>query len=192
MPSEKPPTRLRATDSSPVSSMTSRTRCLPKPCVAAIARRWFSAVRPVCTAFASSSAPTSRSGARCCAYCLAVDRDAALARAVEADDHAHGGRLAGAVRAEEAGDLAGAHRERDVVDGGLRAEALGESFCSDHDIEVTDAATRAHRPPEWFRGGGRWYRGTTARRPEGRRAATRPARRAPARRGRVRRPRGSR
>ena len=36
--------------------------------VAAIARRWFSAERPVCTARASSKAPTSRSGARCSAY----------------------------------------------------------------------------------------------------------------------------
>ena len=115
---------------------------------------------------------------------LAVDRDTALARAVEADDHAHGGRLAGAVRAEEAGDLAGAHGERDVVDGGLRAEALGESFCSDHDIEVTDAATRAHRPCGTVSGRRAVVPGYHApASPEGTSVlgATRPARRAPAR-----------
>ena len=41
---------------------------------------------------------------------LAVDRHAALARAVEPDDHAHRRRLARAVRAEEAGDLTRAAR----------------------------------------------------------------------------------
>lgn len=64
MPSEKPPTRLRATDSMPVMSMTSCTRCFGMPCVAASARRWLYALRPECTAFASSSAPTCRSGSR--------------------------------------------------------------------------------------------------------------------------------
>ena len=41
MPREKPPTRLPATGSSPVISMTSRTRALPMPCVVAIASRWW-------------------------------------------------------------------------------------------------------------------------------------------------------
>ena len=68
MPSEKPPTRLPATPWRPVISMTSSTRLRPMPCVAATARRWFVAERPECTAFASSSAPTSVSGERCCAY----------------------------------------------------------------------------------------------------------------------------
>src|SRR5690606_21273807 len=39
-------------------------------CVAASARRWLRALEPVCTAFASSSAPTSSSGARWSAYRL--------------------------------------------------------------------------------------------------------------------------
>ena len=68
MPREKPPTRFFATDSSPVISITSRTRALPMPCVAAMASRWLWALRPVWTAFASSSAPTSRRGERCWAY----------------------------------------------------------------------------------------------------------------------------
>ena len=47
---------------SPVISMTSSTRLSGMPCVAAMARRWLRALRPVCTALASSSAPTSVSG----------------------------------------------------------------------------------------------------------------------------------
>ncbi len=67
MPREKPPTRFFATDCRPVISMTSCTRAVGMPWVAAIALRWLNALRPVCTAFASSRAPTSRNGARCCA-----------------------------------------------------------------------------------------------------------------------------
>src|SRR3954452_15432408 len=51
----------------------------------------------------------------------AVHGDRAAGGPVQADDHAHGGGLAGAVRAEEAGDLAGPDREAYAVDGGLRA-----------------------------------------------------------------------
>ena len=50
----------------------------------------------------------------------------------EAADHPQGGGLAGAVRAEEAGDGAGLAGERDVVDGGLGAVALGEVVDGDH------------------------------------------------------------
>src|SRR5690625_2712005 len=70
MPREKPPTRLPATSASPVMSMTSRTRLRPMPCVAARERRWLVALRPACTALASSRAPASRSGALCWAYGL--------------------------------------------------------------------------------------------------------------------------
>ena len=38
-------------------------------------------------------------------------------RSVQSDDHAHGRRLAGAVRAEEAGHDAGPHCEGEIVDG---------------------------------------------------------------------------
>ena len=68
IPREKPLTLRRATDSSPVRPMTSSTRRRLIPWVAARARRWFTAVRPVCTAFASSSTPTSLRGARWLAY----------------------------------------------------------------------------------------------------------------------------
>ncbi|OEI67806.1 hypothetical protein Cus16_2557 [Curtobacterium sp. ER1/6] len=64
MPREKPPTRFLATDSSPVSSMTVCTRDFGMPCVAASESRWLKALRPEWTAFASSRAPTWRSGSR--------------------------------------------------------------------------------------------------------------------------------
>ena len=62
MPSEKPPARLPATASSPVSCSTSVTRRRPIPLLCAIDSRWDQAVRPPCTAPASSSEPTSCSG----------------------------------------------------------------------------------------------------------------------------------
>ena len=51
---------------------------------------------------------------------------------VQAEDQPHGGRLAGAVRAEEPGDLAGLDGEGQVVDGELVAVPLGEAPCLDH------------------------------------------------------------
>ena len=54
---------------------------------------------------------------------LAVERDLAGLRAVEASDHVEGSRLAGAVRADQAGDLALLHLERDVVQRDDAAEA---------------------------------------------------------------------
>ena len=47
MPSEKPPARLAATDSSPTRPMTSSTRRFGIPFVAASASRWLRAERPV-------------------------------------------------------------------------------------------------------------------------------------------------
>jgi hypothetical protein len=44
----------------------------------------------------------------------------------EPDHHAHRGRLAGAVRADEAGDATGLHREGQCVDRGAVAVGLGE------------------------------------------------------------------
>ena len=67
--------------------------------------------RPVCTERASSSAPTSCSGAAVLAVVLAVDGDVARGRRVEAEDQPHRRRLAGAVRAEEAGHDARLDRE---------------------------------------------------------------------------------
>ena len=74
MPREKPPTRLSAAAPSPVRSTTSWTRDFAMPWVAASAERCARAVRRGWTAFASSSTPTSASGARCWAYGLPLTR----------------------------------------------------------------------------------------------------------------------
>ena len=62
MPSEKPLTRRFATASSPVSRSTSVIRGRPIPLLRATETRCIQAVRPPCSAVASSSEPTSRSG----------------------------------------------------------------------------------------------------------------------------------
>ena len=63
---------------------------------------------------------------------LAVHADFARSRGVEAQDHAHGGRLAGPVGAEEAGHLSGLDGEGDLIDRNGLAVALGQVLCLDH------------------------------------------------------------
>src|SRR5262249_59270004 len=63
IPSENCPARLRATSCRPTKSTSRSTRFREMPCVCARASRWLYAERPVCTERASSSAPTSCSGA---------------------------------------------------------------------------------------------------------------------------------
>lgn len=60
------------------------------------------------------------------AVALPADGDAATGRPVEVQHHAHGRRLARAVRAQEAGHRAGAHGERQVVDGVFVPVPLGQ------------------------------------------------------------------
>jgi hypothetical protein len=72
-------------------------------------------------------------------------------RGVQAQDHAHGSRLAGAVRAEKARHRAGAHREAERVDGERGAIALGQSADFDHvlfgtHIAVLSSAGHSRRP----------------------------------------------
>ncbi len=62
MPSEKPLDRFFATSLRPTSSSTSPIRRLGRLLVCATQSRWLYALRPPCTAFASSSAPISRIG----------------------------------------------------------------------------------------------------------------------------------
>ncbi len=57
----------------------------------------------------------------------AVVADVAAVGSGETDHHPHGGRLAGAVRADEAGDPPGRDLEGHVVDGDAVAVVLGES-----------------------------------------------------------------
>src|SRR6266545_5277632 len=74
MPSEKPPVRRRATVASPTVSSTSCTRRRGRPPACASHSRWSQARRPGCSAVASSSAPTSRSGLRSLVYGLPPTR----------------------------------------------------------------------------------------------------------------------
>ena len=57
----------------------------------------------------------------------AVDLDRALVDRHEAGDHVEAGRLAGAVRPEQADGLAGAHAERHAVDDLAALVALGQA-----------------------------------------------------------------
>ena len=63
---------------------------------------------------------------------VSVDEDAAGGRFQQAGDHADGGGLARAVRAEESVNLAGRHLERDAVHGGKAAVLLDEIVNGDH------------------------------------------------------------
>ena len=89
-------------------------------------------VRPGCWAAASSITPTTRPGLGSAAYGRPPMVGAPGRRRGQAGDGAQRGRLAGAVRAEEAGDGAGPDGEGDVVDGDVVAVALGEVFDGDH------------------------------------------------------------
>ena len=126
MPRENLPTRWPATDSRPTRSSTSSTRdCReavadgePAQVVAGRATR-------VQGARLQQRAHLAERGGGV-GVAVPVDGHAAGARAVQAEDHPHRRRLAGAVRAEEAGHAAGLDGEGDAVDGGLLAVGLGE------------------------------------------------------------------
>ena len=132
MPSEKLPTRLRATLCSPTRSITSTTRQVGIPWVCAMASRWWYADRPVWIARASSIVPTSHSGAASWRYwrplTVAVPEDGASRPTIIA----HGRRLAGAVGPQEAGDATGPDLEAQVIDGQRVAVALAQMRDIDH------------------------------------------------------------
>ena len=87
-------------------SSTSSTRRPGRPLLCAIQSRWLRALRPGWTAAASSSAPTSRSGARSDRYGRPPTSAVPASGASSPRIDPHRGRLAGAVRPDEAGDLA--------------------------------------------------------------------------------------
>src|SRR5207247_1515879 len=70
------------------------------------------------------------------AHPLAEEERAAARGVHEAEDHAERGRLASAVGAEQAEDGGRRHLEREVVDGGYVAEALGEVLDGDRGNRV--------------------------------------------------------
>ena len=63
---------------------------------------------------------------------LAVEQDLAGGHLHQPGDHLHGGGFAGAVRPQVAGDLAGAGRKADVVDGGDPGESLANVAKFEH------------------------------------------------------------
>ncbi len=134
MPSENLPTRWPATFSSPTSSSTSSTRArrdaVARGQPAQVVARGAAGVHGL--GLEQRADLAQRGGG--VGVAVAVDGDAARGRAVQAEDHAHRRRLAGAVGAEEAGDPAGLDGEVDAVDGDLRAVRLGEAAGDDHAI----------------------------------------------------------
>src|SRR5215475_5669882 len=70
------------------------------------------------------------------AVVAAVDGDVATGGRVEPENQAHRGRLAGAVRPEEARHDARSHAEAEPVDRALRAVVLREVARLDHESNV--------------------------------------------------------
>src|SRR5216683_562833 len=79
---------------------------------------------------------------------LAVEDDAAGVGGDEAGEQVEERGLAGAVGAEDAGDLAGLEREGDVLHGGEAAEALGEALDLEERAHATASSARFLRRPE--------------------------------------------
>ena len=100
-----------------------RRRPRPRRCT----RRWSRPERPGCTSVASRAAPTTASGSVEVGVRPTVDGRGAGRRPDQAEQHPQRRGLARAVRAQEAGDPARRDREAQVVDGGQRAEPLGQS-----------------------------------------------------------------
>ena len=124
--------------------------------------------------------------ARARSHAPAQDLDLAGAGPDEAEEHADGGRLAGAVPAEEAVDLAAPHAEVERVDGEQVAVALAEGVRGDGVGGAHVAALPCSRARA-----GRARRRSRAR-PASARAGRRRARRSAARRARTTRRRGRR
>ena len=77
--------------------------------------------------------PKSRCDGRQRGYVAAADLDASRILRLQPGDHPQQGGLAAARWAEEADELALLHGERNVVERGERAEALGHPFDADMD-----------------------------------------------------------
>ena len=108
----------------PTSSSTSSTRPRGSPLLAASQRRCSRAGRPGWTADASSKRAHLAERPRQLGIAAAVHQGGSGVGSVEPKEDAQGRGLARAVRADEAGNDAGAHRERQVVHGNRGAVAL--------------------------------------------------------------------
>ncbi len=83
---------------------------------------------------------------------LAAEVDAALGRVLEAADHPQRRRLAAARRAEQRVEGAALDRERELVDGGHLAEALGDALEVDVGLAALERLEGAPSPPGFFAG----------------------------------------
>ena len=77
--------------------------------------------------------------------------DAAAIGLQQADEDAHGGRLAGTVRPEESADLPRVHREIDVLQRHVVAEALGDAAEVDGRFHVHMMRLRKAPSGGWSR-----------------------------------------
>jgi hypothetical protein len=102
------------------------------------------------------------------AIAAAEDERLARGRFGEPEQQPQGGRLTGAVGAEEAGDGARAERERELVDGDKVAVVFGQRTGRDHRLAsagiggdepgsrpIVDASRRVSVPPNGHQGRGR-------------------------------------
>ena len=134
MPRENPPVRWFAADSRPTSASTSSTRG------GGDAAGGGSGPEVVAGGVAGVHAAGVEDGADEAGRLAEVGvadaavADVAVVGAGEPDHHPHGGGLAGAVGADEAGDPAGGHGEAEVVDGDAVAVGLGEGVDGDHEV----------------------------------------------------------
>ena len=132
MPSEKVPTRLPATSLRPTRSSTSVTRRRSMPLVSASHVEVVGGAPAPDDGAGVQQRPHRTEGVGQLGVGLAIDPDIARGRGVQAQDHAHGGRLARPVGAEEAGDLSWSDGEGDPVDRHGLAVSLGQVLCLDH------------------------------------------------------------
>jgi hypothetical protein len=98
--------------------------------------------------------PSSAIGGRGRTVIPAVDPDPAGGGLIQAGDHPHRGRLAGPVRAEEAGHDAGLDDEVQPVDRQLLPVPLTEVLYLDHRVFLFSWSVMLSSRPEWPRA--RW------------------------------------
>ena len=142
MPSEKPPTRLRATD----SQTGERDHLVDAGAADAVGRREreqvvLGAASGVHGLRIQQHADLAKRGAQL-RVVQAADRHVAGGRPVESDDQAHRRRLAGAVRPEESGHHPRSNGEGHVIDGGLASVTLGQPGGFDHVLRLWGCRSR--------------------------------------------------
>ena len=154
MPSENPPTRRPATSASPTRPRTSSTRRRGRPVAVAMTRRCWAALRPGVEAVAVQGGADLADRVGQLAVGQAADGRRPGRRRGEAEQDAQRGGLAGSVRPEESGHLAGLDVEGQVIDGQDRSVALGEILEADSGGHMAAPCRGASVPLCWSAGPG--------------------------------------